>query len=405
MGIFTFFKDKNVFLFFLNVFLVVFGYFLAIITNFQSVEIMKLLKMIVLVISIVLLFNIKNLNNLRKFNISTFVSLSIWVLVTLLWSDNISESISKFLIFIPPLFYIILFITYLNKKFGNGTSKSFLDGIFKFTYLFPIIYFVLFVRKFEASGIYGINEEAQGFVSNHYGWSASFIVLYYLTMFQNQLKAFKIIDYFIFLTSFIILVLSSNRAGLASVALALLIHIFKLKKISVKKLMFNLLVFIGISIFIYQQYTTKNSALEFMIQKSSSQIEEDSEARFIIASHSFDLFVSDFFNLFFGFGFFDDNHIIDSGFNFSSYHNSYLDIFFGIGIIGSILFLKTFYFKSIPFLRNNITQYYYVIPLLIIPYFESNTTSGQFLFFPWFSYLVFLSIQQINKNETNHPIL
>jgi hypothetical protein len=387
------FKDKNILLFFTNVFLVILGYFLAVITNFQSVSFMKLFKTIVLIISILGLLKTDNFRNLKKFNIKSFFLFSCWILITILWSENPSESFSKYAIFIPPLFYIILFVVYLSSKYGYYNSKKILDKIFIITYLFPIFYFIIFVRNFNSEGIYGISNETQGFVSNHYGWSASIIVLYFFTMFQNGGRLFKIIDYVLFFTSFVILVLSSNRAGFVAVVIAFAIHLIPKGKLKFKKVIINLIIFLGLFFFVYQQLIIKESALGYMIEKSTNQLENDSEARFVIASYSFNLMVNDFSNLIFGFGFFDDQHISGSGYNFSSYHNSYLDIFFGIGIFGMIIFLRTFFLNSILFLIKNIRNYYHMIPILIIPYFESNATSGQFLFFPWFTYLIFTTIQ------------
>jgi hypothetical protein len=40
-------------------------------------------------------------------------------------------------------------------------------------------------------------------------------------------------------------------------------------------------------------------------------------------------------------------------------------------------------------------NYILIIPLIIIPYFESNITGGQFLFFPWFILMLLLNAKSI----------
>ncbi len=90
-----------------------------------------------------------------------------------------------------------------------------------------------------------------------------------------------------------------------------------------------------------------------------------------------------------------------------SYHNSYLEIFFGGGIILFILFCLFMVFRPV----GNYFKYYSKIflifpPLAIIPFFESNLTGGQFLFYPWFMLMLLFNLAppDVSKNTANKHV-
>lgn len=390
------YKDRHFLLFFINAALVIFGYFLAVLTGFQSIGVMKNIRLFFIIISVILLlFASSNLLKFVQANIFSFFLLLTWSFFSILWSENVSYSFSKWLIFAPGIFYLLLFINYSVKRYSFFLTKKFLDISFFLIYLFPIVYFVLFVRNFSSSGIYGLAEESQGFVSNHYGWSASLVSIYLLT----SLKSFSFNKHFflyvILIFSFLILILSSNRAGILSFVLSLMIIFSYFNKIKINQIFVFSFVSLSLFLFVRYQAQLEDSAINFLINKSTSQLESGSEARFVIAEYVFNIFSSDILLFLFGFGFFDNVHIKESGFNFYSYHNSYFDVLFGLGLFGFFLFFRTFYSSSLSlYWKYFRTEFVIVIPLLIIPFFESNLTMGQFLFFPWFSYLLLLSTKK-----------
>ena len=113
------------------------------------------------------------------------------------------------------------------------------------------------------------------------------------------------------------------------------------------------------------------------------------------------------------------------------YHNSYYEILFGVGIILFLVFLSFMMFRPLIRYIKYYAKYTLLLPpLMILPFFESNLTGGQFLFFPWFTFMLLLnakikfwnrktfqaSIKQSNINysytgkgtainETDHSIL
>ncbi len=79
----------------------------------------------------------------------------------------------------------------------------------------------------------------------------------------------------------------------------------------------------------------------------------------------------------------------------ANYHNSYFEILFGLGVPLFILFMVFMLYEPIKQFLKRVSKYdLLLIPLVIIPFFESNLTSGQFLFFPWFSYVFALNAKK-----------
>ena len=92
---------------------------------------------------------------------------------------------------------------------------------------------------------------------------------------------------------------------------------------------------------------------------------------------------------------FNYDAFIKEGEGIANYHNSYFEILFGLGV--PFLFFIWFlcYMSLLNNLLKRVSKYdLLLIPLIIIPFFESNLTAGQFLFFPWFSYVFALNAKK-----------
>ena len=82
----------------------------------------------------------------------------------------------------------------------------------------------------------------------------------------------------------------------------------------------------------------------------------------------------------------------EKGEGLGSYHNSYFELLFGLGVPLFLLFLVFMLFEPLIQFFKRVSRYDLLfIPLAIIPFFEGNLTAGQFLFFPWFSYIIALN--------------
>jgi hypothetical protein len=78
-------------------------------------------------------------------------------------------------------------------------------------------------------------------------------------------------------------------------------------------------------------------------------------------------------------------------------HNTYLQFLFEVGVFPFIYFLLIFVLPTVViFLRSFRSQLIY-IPFIVLPYFENNLNTGQFVFFPFMFTLFF-----IGRHRSSH---
>ena len=108
-----------------------------------------------------------------------------------------------------------------------------------------------------------------------------------------------------------------------------------------------------------------------------------------------------------GVGFYDHSILNKMVSGLKTYHNSYLEILFGCGLPVFLLFLYFSFLRPIYVFFKIFSNFFPLVPpIVIIPFFESNFTAGQFLFFPWFILTCIAGLKLKTKyNETNHTIL
>lgn len=71
-------------------------------------------------------------------------------------------------------------------------------------------------------------------------------------------------------------------------------------------------------------------------------------------------------------------------------HNSYLELLTTTGAISFLFFFFCFFLNAVvQYIWYDIKKFVYLPTLLLIPFFESNLNSGQFLFFPWMTFMFF----------------
>ena len=100
---------------------------------------------------------------------------------------------------------------------------------------------------------------------------------------------------------------------------------------------------------------------------------------------------------FHGTGFSDHHKLEGSKVGIGDYHNTYFEILFGCGVFTFCIYVYLFVYKpSNFFYKNHLSYFPILLPIIIIPYFENNLTSGQFLFFP-FHILFGFTILEIRK--------
>jgi len=376
-----------------NAFLVIIGYAFAVYTNLGSVEFMKIVKSFFIVFSIIALFKNMQLNK-SPFPSPTFLFIlifSFWVFLMSFFSENIGYSISKAMNFLIPLIYVYIAMhNLLNKFSANDLVKAFLRS-FNLIYAIPILLFLLTGAGFSQTNIYGQGgKEGQFFVSNQYGWACSMFIissvdLWLNTKFNNLYKIFLVSTV---AAALYLVLISGNRAAWLAIGLALLIFILRLKNIRIDfKIIISIIPIVAIIWF----YQLPESSLMIRINDTETQL-EGGEARFNTAKLAISAFNDDKTLWFTGAGMFNYEKIIH-GDGLGDFHNSYLEVLFGGGIILFLMFLNFMVFRPLYYYAKHYSKYYLIItPILVIPFFESNLTGGQFLFFPWFIFMLLFNI-------------
>ena len=415
-----FLKKERVFtLLFLNALLVVIGYALAVATNLASVGPMKLLKTLIFFASLGLVFIERDwLISLRAIkNKTLIISLCLILPAFTLISINILDSIKRTAGFLIPFVYIWLSVSILIFRYGQKKVLWLFSYMIMVIYAIPMLSFILFGGDFSGETIYG-KQEGLVFVSNHFGWSAALYIIATFRVTKKKRQPLVIRFFFVSLSllAVYILIVSGSRSSILAVMIALMMQLFYYKGMPLYK---KFLIVLAPVILLTYLISTRNDAMMFVIDRTERKIENKSEGRSrrlnIITERISErpvLWLT-------GVGLCNYAAFTKKGKGISNYHNSYFELLFGLGIPAFILFMVfMLYEPSMQFLKRVSSYDLLIIPLAIIPYFESNLTAGQFLFYPWFSYVFALNAKRpfaafgkrnwfkfLNPPyfETNHP--
>jgi hypothetical protein len=261
-------------------------------------------------------------------------------------------------------------------------------------YLYPILVYFIFGTGFDEINIYGLQSEGF-FYSNHYGWASTMFLCTVPAIFQ----IFRLPSlYRIFLMgctplAIYLLIISANRASLLSISICLLALIFYRKGFSLlskKNAKIAFVLVLGLIYFAIGLKDRKGSAIDFVLKKNEMQFEtrEKSENRFEVSSFAVNRFNETPILWITGNGLFNHEYIRGVT-NLASFHNSYMEILFGGGVLIFFMFLIMMLFRPLYLYFVHLGNFgIIIIPLILIPFFESNLTGGQFLFFPWFIIMI-----------------
>ncbi len=390
-------KDWHVILFWANAASVIIGYGLVTYAGSVLLTPNKIVKSFLLAIGLILLIREFYLHP-SNFKIKTLY----WILIyTLLFGAffalDLTYALSRVITLVAPLSYIILFFSYLQIKYKKEAIGRQLSSLFQLTYGIPILIFIVFERQFGATNLYSV----QAFVRNHYGWSSVlFLLLSADILFNYKIPRWRYWMTVAFIPAALyILFASGSRSSWLSFVLTGGIFLFRSQRLPfwskpllIGAALIPLVYFLG----------DPSSALYQRWEKTQRQIELQEEAsdRLLWANAAFREFKREPTLWFTGRGLFDYKGLIKQG----GFHNSYYDVMFGTGIFVFGFFLYLFLFRPAYYYFRYYSRYFLTFfPLVIIPFFESNLTGGQFLFFPWFSYMMYYGMdpasRQPERNE------
>ena len=379
----------------LNAALVIVGYGLAVISGNATVEAMRLIKNGVLLLSILNLFNQNNVVAQVAFSQQTkvFIIGGLFMIFSF-FSGDFNSAISSTLTCVVPLVYVAVSVMYLLTKYAKHDVLNALLNATNWIYFIPIISFFLTGGSITNTNIYYVDtENSSAFYSNHYGWAGTLFLLTGIDLLKNYtLPTWRKIFLYVFcpIAAYLTLI-SGNRTSWLSLGVVSIIFILQYKQLSViNKLLLSLFP-IFLVIYLAQDPT---SSVNARLEKSKKQYNEG-ETRFnnsLIAARYFNdrpyLWLT-------GVGLFNPEILKDKSL-ITNYHNSYNEVLFGTGVLVFLFFLYLFLWQPLrKYLKYYARSYLFLPPILIIPFFESNLTGGQFLFYPWFIFTILLGSQSI----------
>ncbi len=381
----------------INAALVIIGYGLSVYTNGATIESMKILKSFMLLLSAIGLIRTMSLNKktIPSPSVVYILVFCFWVFLISFFSENILFSLKTASGFLAPFVYIYVALHNLLSKYNvYSLIRAFVKAI-NLVYAIPVITYVLSGAGFQQINIYGQSSAAgQIFISNQYGWASTVFILSSIDIFftSRPRKLHRIFLFVFTVIALYITLVSGNRASWLSLILAMLVFVVRLETVRIDfKILMTIIPIAGVIWFSKIPESSLNARLEM----TQTQFERGEE-RLNTANTVIKYFNQHDILWLTGVGMF--NYKIIANMPLSDYHNSYLEILFGGGVVLFLMFILFMVLRPLYHYIKYYSKYYLLFaPLLIIPFFESNITGGQFLFYPWF---IFMLLYNINPEKS-----
>ena len=379
--------DWHLVMYFLNTFLVIYGYGL----RGGAFQAAKLIRTGLVIVSLLgILFaqgQIKYIFNQQKnWALYGFIGLNV---VVLPFSVDVFWSFQRLSAWIPFLIYTNFFVVYLFKHYSKDEAKIKLLQVFSLAYFYPVAMMLVTGVAFQATNVYG--QYVGVYKANVIGWACTLFIVSSFDLYANSPMK-KWVQYLFFFIAFLTLwgiVLTGSRSSYAGLALSSAVLIARNRKISIYLKAAALTCILA---FAYYIVMSPDSVVNLR-SKYAGIRRQRGEIRFQLAQKAFEVFTNDPGVLLTGFGF--DNFkaglevYADVHTDLAS-HNSYLEILFSGGLLSFLFFLIFYAINAFwVYVRYDSPYFVFLPSLMIIPYFESNLNAGQFLFFPWMTVLFY----------------
>jgi len=389
-------RDWHLIIFFLNAVFVIVGYAINTYTKQAFLGPMKALRMgfIGLGLLLLLIYFINKPSKWKYYGYE-YLGLGLAIFTGIFFSYQLSYSLNKVITFLFPFLYISLLFAYLKSQYTIPQIGLHLSKIFQLTYFIPVLVLVFLERG--ALGSTDISKSVGVFVKNHYGWATCMFLLLSADLLTNYQigKWHRRLTYLAIPIAAIILLGSGSRSAWVSTLLATVVMLVRYDNISAGAKIFIIAAgVLAVSYFL----ADSNSAFYARWDKTQQQLDakEEASGRYQWAFYAYQEFREKPTQWLTGRGLFDYKGLIHAG----GYHNSYFEILFGCGVFVFSYFIFLFVLRPAYFFFRYYSQHFITFfPLLIIPFFESNLTGGQFLFYPWFSYMMFYGINPVKKEK------
>ena len=390
--------DWHVVLFLVNVFLVVLGYS----TRGATFQAVKAGRTAVVVLSLAGLFFFAGRPRYvfaapKNWVLWIFILLNLY---TLAFSVNFLKSLVRIAAWLPFLVYINYFIVYLFRKYERTAVQAKLLQLFNLVYLYPLLITFAVANPLALGNLYGAT--VGGFKSNVLGWAAMAFFVTTIDQVNNYpLKGwYKKLLLGIAVLGLLTLAATGSRSSYLCLALSLVLLVFSSKKVKVYAKVLMTILIVGLS---YYNLANPESVVNKRIQKSEQQLEKG-ESRFQMAEIALETMLDNPLLLLTGFGYdnFQEGIAQYRGIELElRSHNSYLELFITTGFFSFLFFLVFLVLNAlVRYVLFDIRQFVFLPTFMIIPLFESNLNAGQFLFFPWMTFMFYY----VHAGSRQYPI-
>jgi O-antigen ligase len=301
---------------------------------------------------------------------------------------------------LPFLVYINYFIVYLFRKYESPAVQAKLLQLFNLTYLYPLLIAFAWANPLALGNLYGAT--VGGFKSNVLGWAA---MAFFVTAI-DQVNNYRLNGWYkklllgISVLGLLTLAATGSRSSYLCLAISLVLLVVSSKKVKVFAKVLMTILIVGLA---YYNLANPESVVNKRIQKSEQQLEKG-ESRFQMAEIALETMLENPLLLLTGFGYdnFQEGIAQYRGIELElRSHNSYLELFITTGFFSFLFFLIFLVLNAlIRYVLFDIRRFVFLPTFMIIPFFESNLNAGQFLFFPWMTFLFYY----VHAGSRQYPV-
>jgi hypothetical protein len=393
-------KDKHLMIFAINCFLVVFGYFLGNIAP-GIYPVLKAFKVVFLIYAattqIVYHFN----QDIGEYGLNMgWIYLYLFVLLgTVPFSFDPAESFSRYITYLGGILYLGLFSKYMAARYSMKESLIIFSTICLGSYIFPVLVAIvgLPILISVSFHIYGdsVIQSRIGFMSNNFGWagSISFIAMYILLTTVRIEGRIRFLFIALMLYCIFLIMVSESRSSLLIMGICISMIVAGPSVKPSNKLLIVLAILAVILLnFKFGFVDLTNTRFNDKLLGDKSNLSNEFRVVVFENTKNYFYFHQEYYLHGFGWGVFVPAYqqMIDSS-NDMDMHNTYLQLLYECGSLVFIIFVFIFFLPAIFKFLVYMNRYIIFLPFLILPYFENNLNSGQFVFFPFMFTLFFVS--------------
>lgn len=402
--------DKNWLLFFINVLLVVVGYWIANIAK-EAYFLLKLGRIALLLLSILQLYlSPGSVKYVLKTSFAYVVPVfGLLFLPAVILTSHPLPALLRLITILIYLFYLDYFFRVTTGTQSAHSRHFLLIEAFRVVYFLPILIYFINAPTLSETNIYGNQKDTLGLTSNNFGWAASFYFMLTVDRLKNfpNPGRFAFLDLLTLFPALYLVLISGSRSSALAIILGMVILVFTRRNISI---LIKGSAMLGMALLYLIIINSQDLALNRKSKRSGRSAALRKESRFEIWTDIFSIVAERPGVLLFGVGPDNSTDAINK-YRHRFYkihpHNTFIIVFFESGLFCFLWFMVYFVAKPLlQYARDDLVNFSYVIHPFLISFFDHNLGPGQFLAFPLFSltfFYLYRSSQRVEIKNFTFP--